>query len=174
MYKIKFPLLDNYSDCIVVGTTRPETLFGDIAIALHPDDERVKRKKVFHPILKKAIPIVSDDKLVVLGIGTGAVKITPGHDKDDYDCALRHFGQNHSNFVDLFDDCGIIRNEVLDNTSFGEFSGFDRWKLRSSVIDYLKMADLLVEEAGVTQHIPICSKTSDVIERRLLPQWYVR
>ncbi|ODV83984.1 hypothetical protein CANARDRAFT_29448 [[Candida] arabinofermentans NRRL YB-2248] len=156
----------NTDEKLVVATTRPETIFGDTAVAVHPNDERYKHlhgKFVQHPFLDKKIPIVTDAEAVDMEFGTGAVKITPGHDTNDYNTGKR----NNLEFVNIFTDDGLL------NENCGEWKGIRRFDARSKVIEQLKELDLFVGQEDNEMTIPICSRSGDVIEPYLKPQWWV-
>ncbi|KAJ1919901.1 hypothetical protein H4219_001681 [Mycoemilia scoparia] len=155
---------------LVVSTTRPETLLGDVAIAINPNDQRYKSlhgKRVLHPILNKEIPIVLDAELVDLEFGTGAVKITPAHDVDDYHCGKRHSLPSPC----IFDQSGNIINDA----EYGNYKGMNRWEARVQIIEDLKDLGYYdgSKDGGPTT-ISTCSRTGDIIEPMLKPQWYVR
>ena len=152
---------------LIISTTRPETIFGDTAIAIHPDDTRYKHlhgKFVMHPILDKKIPIILDSEVVDMEFGTGAVKITPAHDMNDYQCGKR----NNLPFINIFTDDGL-----LNGNCGSEWEGMKRFEARGAVIDKLKEKNLYVEEKDHSMTIPICSRSGDVIEPLLKPQWWI-
>ncbi|CAG8513484.1 745_t:CDS:10, partial [Funneliformis caledonium] len=173
IHKFAYPIADNGSSDLrelVVATTRIETMLGDTAVAVHPDDPRYKSlhgKYVMHPLLNKRIPIVCDPELVDMEFGTGAVKVTPGHDTNDFACARRHqlpiiniFNKNGT----LNDNCGII--SLINN---------DRFDVRNIIVD--KLQSLGYYRGKDTNHemrVAICSRSGDVIEQLLQPQWYLR
>ncbi|KAJ1940892.1 hypothetical protein GGF37_003786, partial [Kickxella alabastrina] len=142
----------------------------DVALAIHSGDIRYKAlqgKFVVHPLLRRNIPIICDDTLVDSEFGTGVVKITPAHDENDYACAQRHALQ----IVPVFQPDGTVINDSL----FGEFVGKSRWDARRMIIDTLRESKAYVgkrdAEASV---ISRCSRSGDIIEPMLKPQWYVR
>ena len=152
---------------LVVSTTRPETIFGDTAIAIHPDDARYKHLHghwVQHPLLDRKIPIILDDEIVDMEFGTGAVKITPAHDINDYKCGKRH----DLPFLNILSDDGVL------NESCGtEWSGMKRFDARTAVVEKLKKLGLFISEKEHAMSIPICSRSGDIIEPLLKPQWWV-
>ncbi|KAF8152335.1 tRNA synthetases class I-domain-containing protein [Crassisporium funariophilum] len=152
---------------IVVATTRLETMLGDTAVAVHPDDERYKHlhgKLVRHPFIPtRHIPIIPDPIIVDPTFGTGAVKITPAHDPNDYDCGVRHGLQ----FVNILNDDGTL------NGNCGRFEGMRRFEARREVGRCLGEGGWLGETRDNAMQIPICSKSGDVIEPVLKPQWWV-
>lgn len=173
--KIEFGVLTSYSykvvgsdEKITVATTRPETLFGDTGVAVHPEDPRYKHlhgKFVQHPFLDRKIPIVCDAEAVDMNFGTGAVKITPAHDQNDYSTGKRHGLE----FINIFTDNGLL------NENCGpEWQGIKRFDARAKVIAKLKEMDLFVDQKDNEMSIPLCSRSGDVIEPLLKPQWWVR
>ncbi|XP_073956319.1 valyl-tRNA synthetase isoform X2 [Choristoneura fumiferana] len=151
---------------IVVATTRVETMLGDVAVAVHPNDERYKHligKNLIHPICKRKMPVIADE-YVDMTFGTGAVKITPAHDPNDYEIGKRH----NLPFITIFDDEG----KTLDNC--GAFSGMKRFDVRRSIIKTLESLKLYRETKDHAMVVPLCSRSKDVVEPMLKPQWYIR
>lgn len=150
---------------VVVATTRIETMLGDTGVAVHPEDERYKKfhgKFVHHPFVDRRLPIVCDD-FVEMGFGTGAVKITPAHDPNDYDCGVR----NNLPFITMIDDKGFITQDC------GQFAGMKRFHARKAVLEALKEKGLYRGTVDNPMVVPTCSRSKDVIEPMLKPQWYV-
>ncbi|KAG9018677.1 hypothetical protein FRB90_010593 [Tulasnella sp. 427] len=161
--------IEGSDEKIIVATTRPETMLGDTAIAIHPDDTRYTHlhgKFAKHPFIPdRKIPIVCDSVVVDMSFGTGAVKITPAHDPNDYACGVR----NGLEFVNIFNDDGTL------NENAGEkFKGMKRFHARGAVVDALKELGLYIEAKDNPMSIPICSKSGDVIEPLMKPQWWVK
>ncbi|KAF8257302.1 tRNA synthetases class I-domain-containing protein [Lactarius quietus] len=159
--------IENSDEKIIVATTRPETMLGDTAIAVHPDDERYKHlhgKFAVHPFVNRRIPIVKDDIAVDMAFGTGAVKITPAHDPNDYEVGVRH----KLDFINILNDDGTFNANVGP-----QFQGLKRFHVRIEVVKKLKELGLFVEVKDNPMQIPICSKSGDVIEPVLKPQWWV-
>ncbi|KAL6301447.1 tRNA synthetases class I-domain-containing protein [Sparassis latifolia] len=160
-------LIEDSDDKIIVATTRPETMVGDTAIAVHPDDPRYMKyhgKFAVHPFLNRRLPIVTDMH-VDMEKGTGAVKITPAHDENDYGIGKRH----NLEFINILNDDGTF------NENAGErFKGMKRYHARVAVVQALKDTGLYVETKDNPMEIRICSKSGDVIEPILKPQWYVK
>ncbi|XP_063624402.1 valine--tRNA ligase isoform X1 [Cydia splendana] len=157
---------DGSDDEIVVATTRVETMLGDVAVAVHPNDERYKHllgKHLIHPICKRKMPVIADE-YVDMNFGTGAVKITPAHDPNDYEIGKRH----NLPFITIFDDEG----RTLDNC--GAFSGMKRFDVRRSIIKTLDSLKLYKETKDHAMVVPLCSRSKDVVEPMLKPQWYIR
>ncbi|KAJ1515479.1 hypothetical protein HMI55_003661 [Coelomomyces lativittatus] len=153
---------------IVVATTRLETMLGDVAIAVHPEDERYKAligKTVDHPfLLGRTLPIVADP-FVDPKVGTGAVKITPAHDQNDFEVASRH----QLPLMNIFNDDGTMNSHAGP-----QFMGLHRFEARTRVLEALKQKHLLRDVQPHSMVVPICSRTGDIIEPRLKPQWYVK
>ncbi|KAK0444459.1 tRNA synthetases class I-domain-containing protein [Armillaria borealis] len=152
---------------VVVATTRPETMLGDTAIAVHPDDERYRHlhgKYAVHPFVEgRRIPIVTDE-MVDREFGTGAVKITPAHDQNDWEVGVRH----NLDVVNIMNDDGTFNEHAGKR-----FKGMKRFHARVAVVEALNQAGLFVETKDNPMMIPICSKSGDVIEPILKPQWWV-
>ena len=152
---------------IPIATTRPETMLGDTAVAVNPEDERFKDligKNVKLPFTDRLIPIVADD-YVKSEFGTGAVKITPAHDPNDFE-----IGQRHSlPFISILNDDGTMNDEVPDR-----FKGMDRFVARKEVIKGLKELELFDEEKSYKHAIPFSERSKTVIEPKLSKQWYVK
>ncbi|OWF42659.1 valine--tRNA ligase-like [Mizuhopecten yessoensis] len=150
---------------IVVATTRIETMLGDTGVAVHPEDDRYKHlhgRFVTHPFVDRRMPIVLDD-FVDRNFGTGAVKITPAHDQNDYEVGVRH----NMPFLTIIDDKGNMTPDC------GEFAGMRRFEARKAVLEALKKKGLYKETKENPMVVPICSRSKDVIEPLLKPQWYV-
>ncbi|CAO1628273.1 unnamed protein product [Sympodiomycopsis kandeliae] len=161
-YKVK-----DSDEKIVVATTRPETMLGDTAVAVHPKDSRYTHlhgKFLEHPFIpERKIPIVTDDIAVDMEFGTGAVKITPAHDPNDYEVGVRH----KLEFINILNEDGTL------NSDAGPFAGQKRFHARRNVIDELTKLDLFVEKNDNEMTIPICSRSGDVVEPLIKPQWWV-
>jgi valyl-tRNA synthetase len=152
---------------IVVATTRPETMLGDTAVAVHPDDERYKGiigKYLVHPINGRKIPIIADAELVDPEFGTGAVKITPAHDPNDFATGKRH----NLEFINILDD-----NGCLNSNGTGQFAGQRRFDARITVVEHLKELGLFRGVEDNPMRLGLCSRSKDVIEPVLKPQWWV-
>ena len=166
LYEFAYPLADGSGE-VVVATTRPETMLGDTAIAVHPDDPRHKAKigkMVRHPLVKREFPIIADAILVDPKFGTGAVKVTPAHDPNDFETGQRH----KLPMISLFDEAGIV------NAEGGEFAGLDRFAARKAVKAKLKELGL---ERGSKPHVHAvghCERCETVVEPMLSTQWFVK
>ncbi|XP_068331229.1 valine--tRNA ligase, mitochondrial 1-like [Pyrus communis] len=161
-----YPLEEGLGE-IVVATTRVETMLGDTAIAVHPNDERYQHlhgKHAVHPFNGRRICIICDAILVDPEFGTGAVKITPAHDPNDFDVGRRH----NLEFINIFTDDGKI------NQDGGEFAGMPRFKAREAVTEALKKKGLFKDAKANEMRLGICSRSQDVVEPMIKPQWYVK
>lgn len=151
---------------ITVATTRPETLFGDVAIAVCPNDLRYiefHEKYVINPFNKKLLPIILDNEFVNMEKGTGAVKITPGHDKNDF-----MFGKKYNlPTINIFNKDGTLNKEC------NQFEGMNRYDARFKVLDELNKKGLYVGKKPNPMTLSFCSRSGDVIEPMILPQWYI-
>ena len=158
--------LENGDGEIIVATTRVETMLGDVAIAVHPQDPRYTHlhgKRAVHPFIpNRLLPIVCDD-FVDKEFGTGAVKITPAHDANDYEVGLRH----QLAFITILDDDGLI------TSGCGQFSGMKRFDARKAVLNALKDAGLYRDSKDNPMVVPICNRSKDVVEPMLKYQWFV-
>ncbi|CAM9348180.1 unnamed protein product [Chrysoparadoxa australica] len=151
---------------LVVATTRLETMLGDTAVAVHPDDPRYTHlhgKKVVHPFVDRLIPIILDPVLVDMEFGTGAVKITPAHDPNDNECGKRHGLQ----FITILNLDGTLNEEA------GQFKGMMRYDARVAVEKALDAKGLLKGKENNKMRLGLCSRSNDIIEPLLTPQWYV-
>ncbi|XP_053689629.1 valine--tRNA ligase [Sabethes cyaneus] len=151
---------------IIVATTRVETMLGDTAVAVHPNDERYKHlhgKFVQHPFCSRRLPIVCDE-FVEMGFATGAVKITPSHDPNDYEVGKRH----NLPFINIFTDDGFVTGD------YGEFTGMKRFDARKAVLAALQAKGLYKETVDNPMVVPICSRSKDIVEPLIKPQWYVK
>jgi valyl-tRNA synthetase len=160
----KYPI-EGSDETIEVATTRPETMLGDTAIAVHPKDERYKHllnKKAKHPFVDRLLPIVADD-YVDPEFGTGAVKITPAHDPNDFNLGKRH----NLEFINILNDDGTM------NENAGQFAGKKRFDVRYTVVDELTKLGLFVKKEDNPMKVPLCKKSNDVIEPIMKPQWWM-
>ena len=162
----KYPI-DGSDATIEVATTRPETMLGDTGIAVHPDDPRYKDlvgKKARHPFIPgRLLPIVPDT-YVDKEFGTGAVKITPAHDRNDFQLGSRHSME----FVNILNDDGTL------NENTGQFAGQKRFDARYGVVAELEKQGLFVEKKNNPMTVPLCSRSKDVIEPLMKPQWWMK
>lgn len=164
LYHIRYPF-DGHPGGIVIATTRPETLFGDTAVAVHPEDERylnLAADSVRLPLTDRCIPIIRDS-YVGMAFGTGALKVTPAHDPNDFEIGNRH----HLPRVKVIDDNGVMMEGA------GRFAGMDRFKCRQAVVKALQEADLLVGTEPYTHNVGHCYRCKTVVEPNLSKQWFV-
>lgn len=162
----KYPI-EGSDETIEVATTRIETMLGDTGIAVHPKDERYKHlvgKNAIHPFIEgRKLPIIADE-YVEMEFGTGAVKLTPAHDTNDF-----NLGQKHKlEFINILTDDGLM------NENAGPYQGQKRFDVRYSIQDALKEKGLYVDKKDNAMKVPLCEKSKDVIEPILKPQWWVR
>lgn len=158
--------IDGSTETIEVATTRPETMLGDSGIAVHPDDSRYSHlvgKSARHPFTGRLLPIVKDT-YVDPEFGTGAVKLTPAHDFNDYTLGQRHGLE----FVNILNEDGTL------NGNTGPFQGQKRFDARYAVVEELTKLGLFVKKESNPMKIPLCEKSKDVIEPMIKPQWWVR
>ncbi|KAK9942995.1 hypothetical protein M0R45_008626 [Rubus argutus] len=161
-----YPLEEDLGE-IVVATTRVETMLGDTAIAVHPDDVRYQHlhgKHAIHPFNGRRIRIICDAILVDPEFGTGAVKITPAHDHNDFNVGKRH----NLEFINIFTEDGKM------NEDCGEFAGMPRFIARNAVAEALKKKGLWKDAKTNEMRIGVCSRTKDVVEPMMKPQWYIK
>ena len=172
LWTIRYHLIDEASGApdaaatISIATTRPETLLGDTAVAVHPDDERYRSlvgRRVRIPFVERDVPIVAD-AMVERGFGTGAVKITPAHDQADFETAKRHGLPS----IDIFDDSAHV------NERGAGFAGLDRYEARTRIVEALEAAGDLVGSSSHEMAIGRCQRSDDVIEPRIKTQWFIR
>ncbi len=164
-YHIKYYLEDS-NDYLEVATTRPETLFGDTAVAVNPDDSRYQKyigKNVILPIVNKKIPVIADMHADP-EFGTGVVKITPAHDPNDFEVGNRH---NLERIV-------VINPDGTMNENAGKYKGLDRFECRKQLIKDLKDADLLLEIEEITHSVGHSERTDVMVEPYLSKQWFVK
>ncbi|MCE5328912.1 valine--tRNA ligase [bacterium] len=171
MWDLKYPLIDektgdpSETEYIVVSTTRPETMLGDTAVAINPKDGRYKKIKgrfVFLPIAERKIPVVEDD-YVDMKFGTGAVKVTPSHDPNDFEIGIRH----------NLDKINIMNNDATFNENAGKYKGLDRFEAREKILAELRDKGYLLGKKDHVSSAGFCSRCSTIIEPRVSLQWFV-
>ena len=182
IWHIKYPIVGS-SDFVTVATTRPETMFGDMAIAVNPKDKRYKDiigEKVELPFVKRKIPILGDD-YVDKEFGTGCLKITPGHDFNDYEIGKKYCLHCVDNEVHISDDIkdfeplNIFTDDAHSNDNVpSPFKNLDRFKVRKLVLEEIKKLDLFVKEESHEISVPRGERSNVVIEPKLSYQWYVK
>lgn len=165
LWYIRYPFADGSGD-VVVATTRPETIFGDTAVAVNPNDERFKDKigkDLILPLVNKKIKLIGDE-YCEMGFGTGAVKITPAHDPNDYEVGLRH----NLDLVNCIDDNGLLTDIA------GEFKGLDRIKARPIIEKALTEGGYLVKKEKYKNQVGTCERCGSFTEPRISTQWFVK
>ncbi|MGA0009067.1 MAG: valine--tRNA ligase [Methylophilaceae bacterium] len=165
LWHIAYPLATNPLEKLIVATTRPETMLGDVAVMVHPDDKRYKKligQKVMLPLVNREIPIIADD-YVDMEFGTGVVKVTPAHDFNDYEVGKRH----------KLEMITIMTLDGFINEFGGEFAGLERFEARKQIVAKLKEQELLVKTEDYRLKIPRGDRTNVVIEPLLTDQWFV-
>jgi valyl-tRNA synthetase len=166
-YPLKEPVPGGIHE-LVVATTRLETMLGDVAVAVHPEDPRYRDlvgAQLVHPFLPdRELRVIADAQLVDMSFGTGCVKVTPAHDPNDYECGLRH----GLPFIVIFDDEGHL------NEHAGAFSGLMRYEARVQVERALAERGYLRGKESHAMRLALCSRTHDIIEPMLKPQWWVK
>lgn len=181
MWHIRYPLADNPAEAVIVATTRPETLLGDVAIAVNPEDERYTHligKELILPLTGRTIPVIADE-YVEKDFGTGCVKITPAHDFNDYEVGKRH----DTRLVNVFDlEAKVLANAEVFNFK-GEaqpgfalpekYAGLDRFAARKQMVADLQEQGFLVEIKAHMLMTPKGDRTGSVIEPMLTSQWFV-
>ncbi|HEZ3389251.1 TPA: valine--tRNA ligase [Neisseria meningitidis] len=181
MWHIRYPLADNPAEAVIVATTRPETLLGDVAVAVNPEDERYTHligKELILPLTGRTIPVIADE-YVEKDFGTGCVKITPAHDFNDYEVGKRH----DTRLINVFDlEAKVLANAEVFNFK-GEaqpgfalpekYAGLDRFAARKQMVADLQEQDFLVEIKPHTLMTPKGDRTGSVIEPMLTSQWFV-
>ena len=167
LYSVKYQIKDEDAH-VVIATQRPETIMGDTAVAVNPNDDRFKHligKKALVPFINREIPIIGDE-YVELDFGTGCLKVTPAHDPNDYEIGLRH----NLEVIDTINLDGTL-NEKCE---VPHYVGRDRFEIRKQVIKDLKAADLLVDEQDFTTRIGRSERTDSVVEPKLSLQWFIK
>ncbi|MCX5680236.1 MAG: valine--tRNA ligase [Candidatus Omnitrophica bacterium] len=167
LYHIKYPVKgSDKDDFVVVATTRPETMLGDVAIAVNPKDERykdLKGKTVILPILDRELKIIFDS-MVDLEFGTGALKVTPAHDPVDF-CLGQRYGLEQIN---------IMNGDATINSAGGEYEGMDRFEAREAILEDLKARGLFIKSEPHRHAVGHCYRCHTMVEPRLSPQWFVK
>jgi valyl-tRNA synthetase len=167
LWTIKYPVTGSDAEALLVATTRPETMLGDTAVAVHPEDPRYKHligKTVTLPLLGREIPVIADAILVDPKFGTGCVKVTPAHDPNDYQTGLRH----KLPMVNLMNDDGTF------NANAGPYAGLPGRKVRQRVVEDLETQGLLVKVEPYANRVGISDRSKTPIEPYLSDQWFVR
>lgn len=164
LYHLRYSI-DGENDSVVIATVRPETIMGDTAICVHPDDERYKHlhgKFALVPLINRRIPIITDE-YVTMDFGTGALKVTPAHDMNDY-----QLGQKHQlEIIDIFNDDGTLNEAAQIHI------GLDRFEARKAIVAQLEAEGYLVKTEPYTSEVGYSERTDAVVEPRLSLQWWV-
>ncbi|MCX7708940.1 MAG: valine--tRNA ligase [Clostridia bacterium] len=164
-WHIRYPIKDS-AEHLVVATTRPETMLGDTAVAVHPEDERYKHligKMVILPLLNREIPVIADE-YVDKEFGTGVVKITPAHDPNDFEVGLRH------NLPQI----NVMNNNGTMNENAKQYQGMDRYDARKRIIEDLRYLDLLLKIEPHKHNVGTCQRCKTTVEPLVSKQWYVK
>jgi valyl-tRNA synthetase len=163
LWHIRYPVAGT-KEYVVVATTRPETMLGDTAVAVHPEDERYKQlvgKSVVLPLMNREIPIIAD-AMVDREFGTGAVKITPAHDPNDFEVGKRHGLAE----IDVMTDDGRMSRAA------GAYAGWERFEARKKIVEDLKASSLLEKVTEHAHSIGICERSKTIVEPRISTQWF--
>ncbi len=171
LWHIKYPVINedgsvSKTDFIEFATTRPETMLGDTAVAVNPDDDRYKSfkgKKVLLPIVNRELPIV-EDSYVDMEFGTGVVKITPGHDPNDFEVGKRH----------NLEEINILNDDATINANGGKFEGMDRYAAREAIVKELDEMGLLVEIEDYSHNVGTHDRCHTTVEPMIKAQWFVK
>ena len=164
-WHFRYPLTDG-TGYLELATTRPETMMGDTAVAVHPDDERYKHlvgKTIMLPLMNREIPIVADE-YVEMDFGTGVVKITPAHDPNDFEVGLRH------NLPII----NVMTDEAIINENGGKYCGLDRYEARKAVVADMEKEGFLVKVEPMKHNVGSCYRCNSVVEPRISKQWFVK
>lgn len=165
-YYVKYPYVDNNDEYFIIATTRPETIFGDVAIAVHPDDERYKHligRKVTVPLVGREIPIIADE-YPDMEKGTGALKITPAHDPNDFEIGLRH----------NLDQISCMNEDGTMNEVAGKYQGMNRFECREAFVKELEEKGYLSKTEDTDHNVGTCYRCHNIIEPRISDQWFVK
>src|SRR5947209_2818258 len=166
LYQVRYPVSGDESQSIIIATTRPETMLGDVAVAVNPKDQRythLQGKKLRLPLMNREIPIIADD-MADPEFGTGAVKVTPAHDPNDFEMGLRH----NLPQINIMDDQAMI------NENGGPYAGHDRYEVRERVLRDLQDQGLLVGTKDHIHAVGKCQRCKNIVEPRLSPQWFMK
>jgi valyl-tRNA synthetase len=165
LYEIRYPVVGS-KETITVATTRPETMLGDTAVAVNPEDERYRHlqgRRVLLPLMNREIPVIAD-VLAQPEFGTGAVKVTPAHDANDFQAGLRHQLPQ----INLFDERARL------NENAGVYAGLDRWEARKRIVNDLEEQGFLVGVKDYPLALAKCDRCGTVVEPRLSTQWFIK
>ncbi|MDI3299145.1 MAG: valine--tRNA ligase [Bacillota bacterium] len=170
LYHVRYPLLDEEGhatgEALEIATARPETMFGDVAVAIHPGDPRYRHlvgRRLRHPLVDRELPVI-EDEAVDPDFGTGALKVTPAHDADDFAIGQRHRLEP----IRVIDETGHLTAEA------GRFAGMERFEARRAVVEELRRQGFLVREEAYQQAVGRCYRCGTVVEPLISRQWFVR
>jgi len=165
LWHLRYPIVGS-KEFLIVATTRPETMLGDTAVAVHPDDERYKRlvgKTVMLPLMNREIPVVADS-YVSPEFGTGVVKITPAHDPNDFEVGKRH----HLTEIDVMTSAGQMSEAA------GKYAGLDRFEARKRVVADMEALGLLEKIEDISHAVGVCDRCKSEVEPRISTQWFLK
>lgn len=165
LYYINYPL-EGSDKVVCIATTRPETMLGDTAVAVNPDDDRYREfvgKNVILPILNRKIPVIADS-YVEMSFGTGALKVTPAHDPNDFELGKKH----NLKEINIFTDSGMI------NENGGKYKNIDRFKARNEIVEELKSLGFFVKQEPLKHSVGNCYRCKSVVEPKVSLQWFVK
>ena len=165
-WHIKYPIIGEEGRFVEIATTRPETMLGDTAVAVNPDDERytdIIGKKLLLPIVNREIPVIADP-YVDKEFGTGCVKITPAHDPNDFEVGKRH----------NLEEINILNDDATINANGGIFEGMDRYEARKAIVDKLDEMGLLVKVVEHVHNVGTHDRCKTTVEPMIKPQWFVK
>ena len=164
LYYLNYPIDGEPNSFVTIATTRPETILGDTAVCVNPNDERyihLKGKRVLVPLINRSIPIIYDE-YVEIEFGTGALKITPAHDINDYNIGIKH----HLESIDIFNPDGTL------NANAQLYVGKDRFAVRKEIVEELKTKNFLLKEEAYVNKVGYSERTDEVIEPKISIQWF--
>jgi valyl-tRNA synthetase len=165
LWHLRYPIVVS-NEFLVVATTRPETMLGDTAVAVHPDDERYQRfvdKKVMLPLMNREIPVIADT-YVDREFGTGVVKITPAHDPNDFEVGKRH----------SLPQIDVMTNDAHMSEAAGPYAGLDRFAARARIVSDLETQGLLERIEDITHSVGVCDRCKSEVEPRVSTQWFCK
>ena len=166
LYYLRYQIEGEENEYVTIATTRPETILGDTAVCVNPNDERfthLKGKRVIVPLVNRSVPVIQDE-YVDMEFGTGCLKITPAHDINDYEIGMR----NNLETIDIFNDDGTLGEKA------GLFVGEDRFAVREKIIPELETAGNLVKIEDYTNKVGFSERTDEIIEPKLSAQWFLK
>lgn len=166
LYYLRYMIEGEPGKYAIVATTRPETIMGDTAMCINPNDEKnthLKGKRVIVPLVNRIVPVI-EDEYVDIEFGTGCLKVTPAHDINDYNLGLKH----HLESIDIFNDNGTLNEHGL------QYAGMDRFACRKQIVKDLEEAGLLEKVEDYTNNVGYSERTNAVIEPKLSAQWFMR